>query len=147
MLSPVGAADRGREGDLDARFFASLEFQHSVQMLHLSKPVVGLRRPEYSLYFFVSLEFPHSVQKFHLSKPVARKSEYSFACCACLQRGFCLPGSFNFIFPKFLPKFLNFIFPNFLLSSTVECVLKAVAKRNFYLWEYILFRPDMTFRR
>ena len=46
------------------------------------------------------------------------RSEYSFGCCACLQGfytlpSFCLLGSFNFIFSKFLQ------------SSTVECVLKS----------------------
>ena len=53
-------------------------------------------------------------QKFPLSKPVV---EYSFACFACLQgfylHGVCLPGSFNFVFHKFLQ------------SSTVECVFNS----------------------
>ena len=56
----------------------------------------------------------HGYHRFPLSRPAVGRN-YSFACCACLQGfyipSFCLPGSFNFIFPKFLQ------------SSTVECVL------------------------
>ena len=65
------------------------------------------------------------------------RSEHSFACCACLQ-GFylpivCLPGSFNFIFPKCLQ------------SSTVECVLSSAVNQTVYLSsEQILFRPFVS---
>ena len=55
-------------------------------------------------------------QRFPLSKPVVGQN-ISFASCACLQGFFqpsvCLPGSFNFISPKFLK------------SSMVECVLSS----------------------
>ena len=66
----------------------------------------------------VSLVGAQGYQRFPLcnSKPQCRFEDiYSFACCACLQGfyvpGFCLPGLFNFISPKFLQ------------SSMVECVL------------------------
>ena len=61
----------------------------------------------------------------------ACRSEYSFACCACLQ-GFCLPrlglpGSFNFIFSKCFQ------------SSTVECVLNIESEVSLAVGIQVVF--------